>query len=146
MNFRCATAADFDELVKIKQLCLSEESKNPRVIIEEFSKINSYCYIAEVNKQIIGYVNIWFTASSGYIASICVLPEYRNIGVGKLLLKEVINESWLRDITEIILHVRISNIAAINFYKSFGFIERGIDFHYYNNDENALIMSIGVQE
>ncbi|MBQ3638533.1 MAG: ribosomal protein S18-alanine N-acetyltransferase [Clostridia bacterium] len=74
------------------------------------------------------------------IESIAVAPEYRRIGVAKILLAKLLDAITKRGATFIVLEVRPSNKAAIELYKKFGFqiVER--EKNYYWN-EDAWIMA-----
>ena len=57
------------------------------------------------------------------------------------MLEELIRIAKNRKLKDITLEVNINNIPAINLYKKYNFEEVGIRKKYYNNVEDALIMT-----
>ena len=77
-----------------------------------------------------------------------VAKSLRGRGIGKKLLKSIINFSKNYGADFIILEVGINNIRAKNMYFSFNFIECGIRKNYYRNSsgsrEDAIIMKLNL--
>lgn len=71
------------------------------------------------------------------IEYIIVKEEYRRLGIATKLLNYI--EEKYKNIDNITLEVRESNIEAINFYKKNGFKEAAIRKNYYKN-ENGILM------
>ena len=88
-----------------------------------------------------GYSGLWLMVDEAHITTIGVRPRFRAHGYGELLLVTLteaaldINARWLT------LEVRISNAAAQNLYRKYGFHDAGTRKRYYtDNNEDALIM------
>lgn len=79
------------------------------------------------------------------LLNIGVLPDHRNKGLAKLLLKTVVKEN--HKINNVILEVRISNKNAIEFYQNRGFIilSRRKDLYQHPN-EDGLIMNLNLKQ
>jgi ribosomal-protein-alanine N-acetyltransferase len=71
------------------------------------------------------------------IATIGVLPAFREMGVGTLLIEEFESRVGAERIE---LCVRFSNKAAIRMYRTLGFKESGLWSKYYIDGEDALVM------
>jgi len=80
------------------------------------------------------------SAILGHLMNIAVHPEFRRKGIGSLLLRIFEEKCACRGAEYAYLEVRISNTAAINFYKKHGYKIWGIRKGYYSNGEDALIM------
>ena len=74
-----------------------------------------------------------------------VLPEYRNKGVGKMLLDAFRMRAMLEGNIAITLEVRTSNTDARRFYKRNGFVETDILPHFYRDGGDGVRMSAPVQ-
>ena len=74
-----------------------------------------------------------------------VLPEYRNKGVGKMLLDAFRIRAMLEGNIAITLEVRTSNTDARRFYKRNGFVETDILPHFYRDGGDGVRMSAPVQ-
>ena len=64
-----------------------------------------------------------FEKNSSYIASLAVLPEFRNLGTGTSLLNYAEKYSKIKNYKSLSLHVLSRNVNARKFYKNFGFKE-----------------------
>lgn len=111
-------------------------------ITDEVVKNNLARYIcARLDGQIIGYGGMWVIFEEAHITNIAVLPEFRRCGIGKFILKELIQIAKKNNVTTMTLEVRKSNIVAQKLYKFYGFECCGIRKAYYSdNGEDAIIM------
>lgn len=110
-------------------------------IKEELYNPNAY-FIVFKEKAVIGYAGMYSVCSEGYINNIAVLPKFRNRGIAKLLLNNLIDYSVSSNLDFLSLEVRISNKAAINLYCSGNFKKVGVRKSFYSNPkEDALIMT-----
>lgn len=86
--------------------------------------------LAFCGNEIIGVAEIQMdkrTSRHIGLLAIAVAKKYRGIGLGKILMENIINEALekLKDLEIIILGVFARNTVAINMYKKFGFKEEG---------------------
>lgn len=97
--------------------------------------------VAKIENVAVGYIGVWKVIDEGHITNIAVHPEYRGIGIGKMLVSELLSLCEKEGIEAFTLEVRKSNIAAQNLYKKFHFAECGMRKGYYeDNNEDAIIM------
>lgn len=107
---------------------------------------NNYAryYVFEVinnPSEVIGYIGCWTVNEEAHITSLVVSYKYRRMHVADILLYNLIGNMLNEEIKWLTLEVRISNKAAINLYKKFGFKQLGIRKKYYqDNNEDALIL------
>ncbi|WP_027309341.1 GNAT family N-acetyltransferase [Caloramator sp. ALD01] len=99
---------------------------------EDFIKglgANDHILVAEVNKvekKVFGVVGLHINASlrARHSASVWIMvhKDYQGMGIGKALLKEVLDlaDNWLK-LVRVELSVFVDNERAINLYKSLGF-------------------------
>ena len=100
-------------------------------------------YVASCDGEIVGYISYMVIYSDADLVNIGVLPQYRGLGIGKMLLHEMVMDCDDRDLTYIHLEVRKSNSVAINLYESFGFVTVGTSKnHYKEPTEDALRMNL----
>uniref|UniRef100_UPI003216E6EF GNAT family N-acetyltransferase n=1 Tax=uncultured Draconibacterium sp. TaxID=1573823 RepID=UPI003216E6EF len=74
------------------------------------------------------------------IYSIAVLPEYRNKGIGIVLLNHVKNMASEKEYGKILIEVHVKNSSLIEWYKTNGFRPVRIIKDYYASGEDALKM------
>ena len=94
------------------------------------------------SKCVIGYVGVWILLDEAQITNVAVLPAYRDKGVGRQMMKEIIKISLAKNATAMTLEVRPSNARAIHLYESLGFKSVGRRRSYYEDGEDAEIMWI----
>ena len=108
---------------------------------EEITAKLSHYYVAEENGIAVGYMGMWCLSGEGHITNIAVGKNHRRKGYAKALLSHFIDIAKKENLEFMTLEVRESNIPAISLYKSFGFTQVGIRKNYYDNSENALLLT-----
>jgi len=97
--------------------------------------------VAEFEKKVVGYSNIYIVAGEVQIGNFAVAPGFRGRGVAKKMMTEIFEKAAESDCRNIFLEVRESNTPAMELYKSYGFVSSGKRKDYYTNPrENAIIM------
>ena len=96
-----------------------------------------YIYVAEENEQMVGFITaevlkkkVWYNVQLGSINNIFVLEEYRGKGIGKALMKTMMNTLQDVGITNIQLEAYSQNSKAIKFYEKLGFEKCNIQMLY----------------
>ncbi len=93
--------------------------------------------------HIIGFVGIWFIAGESHLVSIAVRENYRQQGLGELLLIAILELSIKLKANMVTLEVRSSNTPAQNLYIKYSFTVTGRRRGYYSdNKEDAIIMTL----
>jgi ribosomal-protein-alanine N-acetyltransferase len=77
------------------------------------------------------------STQTGWIATICVHPDYRRRGLAKELL--ALCEAEM-NMPRVRLTVRESNTAAIELYRNQGYLEVGRWEKYYKGNEDGIVM------
>ena len=91
---------------------------------------------------VLGYGGFWLIVDEAHISTLAVHPNWRRRGLGALLLAALLDKAVEVGAVIATLEVRVSNVAAQNLYRSFGFEQAGLNRHYYrDNGEDALIMT-----
>ena len=130
------------ELIKESLLTDFDNFWNFNTFKSELLNPNSKYIVAKKNNTIIGFAGIWKSVDDIHITNIVTAKKYRKQNIGSLMLSELIqiakNE---KDITSITLEVNSNNIPAQQLYKKFDFKVVGIRKKYYNNIDDAIIMT-----
>jgi ribosomal-protein-alanine N-acetyltransferase len=93
--------------------------------------------------QVIGYIIFWQIGEDVQVNNIAVHPDFRRLGIGETVLKQVIELVRWRGARLITLEVRPSNTAALNLYRKLGFKMLGARKGYYTNPpEDAFVLSL----
>ncbi len=92
--------------------------------------------------MIIGYGGYWRLADEAHISTIAIQPAWRGLGLGEMLLINMLLLSYKDPARIATLEVRRSNIVARSLYKKYKFELVGERRRYYQNQEDALIMTV----
>ncbi len=135
-----------NDLENIKNILTSEfdDFWNYDILKEELESENSRYIIAKLGNEIIGFAGIKIILDSADIMNIVTKKNYRNQGIGTLLLQNLISICKKSNLTSISLEVNEKNLHAIHLYKKFGFKNMGIRKNYYKN-QNGIIMFLGTE-
>lgn len=97
--------------------------------------------VAKEEEIVCGYCGIYLAADEGEITNVAVAPSFRRRGIAKMLMRELIDESFGLGINQIALEVRVSNEGAIQLYTQLGFASFGVRKNFYEHPiEDAYIM------
>lgn len=134
---------NIDDLNKISPVLLTEfdDFWNYNIFKSELENENSKYVVAKNNDEIVGFAGIWISIDEAHVTNIVTKKDLRKNGIGSTLLKELINLSKTLNLVSITLEVNENNLDAIKLYEKFGFEKLGIRKKYYNNTDNALIMT-----
>lgn len=144
MIIRPCKREDLETIYNIEKNSFKEGAWTFEQFIYEYEN-NDYAFIFVVEEgKVFAYIDFWITFEQATIAKIAVAPLLRNKGVGDILLKDAINRIFSQNVESITLEVRVSNIPAIKLYEKNGFKKLIIKKGYYQDGEDAYLMSLEV--
>lgn len=117
---------------------------NYSVFKSELESDSSHYLVVKDNSKIIGFAGIKVTVPDCDIMNIVVKKDFRNQGIGSLLLKELINLSKSLNVKNLFLEVNEKNTPAILLYNKFGFKKISTRKNYYK-DNNAIVMKLDLE-
>ena len=131
---------DTTYLKKINEMMAFFNTKITKEIMEDnpFSIYLGY----EVNKELVAFINFNILYEQAELNYIYVKPEYRGTKLGTLLMEEMINRCYKKNVKSITLEVRSSNTGALHLYKSIGFEEISIRKNYYKDEDAYLLQKV----
>lgn len=110
---------------------------------QEASNDKAYYLLAideEAEQLVIGYTGMWVLFDEAQITNVAVSPVYQNKGVGRQMMKAIIQIAKAKRANAMTLEVRPSNSSAVHLYESLGFKSVGRRRGYYEDGEDAEIM------
>lgn len=112
------------------------------LFLSELAIRQSRVYIvARVAGAVVGYGGLMVIADDGHVATLAVDPRWQQHKVATRLLLILVRTAIERGCRALTLEVRVSNTAAQELYRRFGFVPAGIRKGYYpENNEDALVM------
>ena len=97
--------------------------------------------MAEEEGRLIGFAGAHMILDEGHITNVVVASSARGKGIGRALMKALMQYAANLGVRYLTLEVRASNAPAIALYRSLGFVKVGIRAKYYeDNREDALLM------
>ena len=140
------TKMTLEDLNNIKDNLISDfdDFWNYSVFKSELESDSSHYLVVKDNSKIIGFAGIKVTVPDCDIMNIVVKKDFRNQGIGSLLLKELINLSKSLNVKNLFLEVNERNTPAISLYNKFGFKKISIRKNYYKNN-NAIVMRLDLK-
>ena len=132
-----------ERLEQIQDILLTDfdEFWNAGVLKNELENPLSVYIVALNQGEVVGYAGLWQPDDEGHVTNIVTKKDKRGNNIGTLMLEEIINIAKNKNMKSITLEVNVNNNIAINLYKKYDFKEVGIRPKYYNNIDDALIMT-----
>lgn len=114
----------------------------PGVFHQEIAnRDGSRCYVvARSGSTLLGYGGFLTAGEDAHITNVAVDPTWQRHGIGTRVLLTLAREARVRGLQHLTLEVRVSNGAAQELYRRFGFVPAGVRRRYYENVEDAIVM------
>lgn len=136
-------AAHIDEIHEISLISFPVSWSKQDLLREVYNE-KALNLVSMSGDKVVAYVNIWYVYDEADIINIAVREDARGQGVARQLLSESLRLLKDRNVREVYLEVRVSNMAAQRLYRSFGFKVEGIRRKYYANGEDAYNMHLNL--
>ncbi len=134
-------AEDMDEVIAIEKQSFSDPWSKQN-FLKELELTFSWAWVAKLDKKLVGYSCCWEIGDELQIANLAVHPDFRNQGIGKKILQEILNRACQKKLKQVTLEVRESNQFGLKLYYGFGFMEIGRRKKYYQKPtEDGLILA-----
>ena len=108
----------------------------------DFEKPNSYYFVAKIDNELVGFAGILKIADEANIMNIVTKIDKRRLGIASKLLENLIQKAKDLQCSSITLEVNEHNLSAIHLYEKFNFKRIGLRKKYYNNTDDAILMSL----
>ena len=134
------TAEDVAQVAQLETLCFSHPWSE-RSIASELTNPLSLWLVAVVGHTVVGYIGSQSVLGEADMMNVAVLERYRNQGIARRLINELIAALVINKVHCLTLEVRATNEPAIHLYQSLGFVQVGRRPNYYSSPkEDALIL------
>lgn len=142
IEVRPMKVSDLTDVLELENICFATPWSEQSFRDELERNVLARLFTACDGEKIVGYCSVMLIINEAHIYNIAVHPDYRQLGVGGMLMQRMMQSAWEEmGITQITLEVRKSNIAARMLYRKFGFAVEGERKKYYSdNNEDALVM------
>lgn len=97
-------------------------------------------------ERLVGFAGFWIIADELHISTIAVNPPQRGLGLGELLLLNILTLAYEHAAALVTLEVRESNQIAQALYQKYAFEFVGRRLRYYRDTgEDALLMTVNLK-
>lgn len=139
------TKDSLQELVKLEQACF-EHPWTEAMFQGDLDNPLTVYYGAFFGKAPVGYIGMWCVADEGQITNVAVHPDYRRQGLAQQLIGKLLAVAKEKQLACLTLEVREHNEKAICLYEKMGFLTVGRRKGYYEGKEDALLMTLFLEE
>lgn len=100
-------------------------------------------FVASLDEGLAGYIGMLFYSNVGRaeIGPIAVDAQYKNNGIGTILVRHALNFLKQEGIHRVIARVKSTNNAAVSFFENLGFGEEGYFQNYTKKGEDVVQMA-----
>ena len=140
VKFRPITQLDLVPMSAIEKESFPIDPWSIEQLKEEFSAPGRHYVVAEVSGEVVGYAGVVKRGDSGDVLTLAVVKEHRRKGIGRELLRRLVDWARTNNCEAMMLEVRIGNEEAVPLYTSFGFLEITRRANYYGPNQDAIVM------
>lgn len=115
---------------------------NANVLDKELENPLSTYIVAISEGQVVGYAGLWQSLDEGHITNIVTKKDKRGNKIATKMLEQLIQIAQNKNLKCVTLEVNVHNDIAIKLYKKYNLKEVGKRTKYYNNTDDALIMTL----
>ena len=143
LTIRKMTVDDIPAVVELDHLSFSLPWPERSFRFELTDNPASRCWVAELDKQLVGMIVVWLIVDEAHVATVATHPDHRRRGIGRRILAHALLQIMRDGARSSFLEVRESNLGAQDMYRKFGYEVTGRRRRYYrDNDEDAILMSL----
>lgn len=133
---------DAAAIAGLENVCFpSFERWNEKMLADSFVGGNTFFFGAKVGEMLVGYVSVSYCCGEAELLKICVVPQYRRLGIAKRLVGVAIDSlraAYGDDFEKIVLEVAADNFAAQKLYETYGFSALTTRKGYYRDATHSI--------
>jgi tRNA threonylcarbamoyl adenosine modification protein YeaZ/ribosomal-protein-alanine acetyltransferase len=140
VKFRAMGQLDLVPAFAIEKSVYGSEGWSMEQLKEEYHGKNRGYIAGESGGKLIAYAGVTNLGGIADVLTLTVADGHRRKGIGRELLRRLIDWARSQKCKAIMLEVRVGNEEAIPLYTSFGFIEISRRRDYYGPGKTAIVM------
>lgn len=117
---RAAMSREFQAIARVDRAAFTSHWWNSAATLRR-RNTTSYFAVAEMNGQIVGYVEAEPHCPSAHITRLAVLPDHQERGIGSALLAHALRFLWRNGAEQVTLNTQADNSVSLRLYLRFGF-------------------------
>ncbi|KRF33047.1 ribosomal protein S18-alanine N-acetyltransferase [Yonghaparkia sp. Soil809] len=143
IRVRDAELADLDAIMALETATFPGDAWSRDLMAAELASPHTVYVVVESGDEVVAYAGLSAPAGAGQgdIQTIAVDPTHRRLGIGTVLMQQLLGAARARGASEVFLEVRADNPGAEELYRRHGFVRIGVRPHYYQPDDvDAIVM------
>jgi [ribosomal protein S18]-alanine N-acetyltransferase len=149
IRVRDAELADLDAIMSLEVATFPSDAWSRDLMATELASPHTAYLVVESDDALVGYAGLSAPAGAEQadIQTIAVDPTHRRLGIGTVLMRELLDVAKSRGAQEVFLEVRADNSGAEELYRRHGFTRIGLRPRYYQPDDvDAVVMRLDMGE
>jgi len=136
------TVADLDAVMLIERQAFKQPwSRHMYLVDLTQNRQATYLVVRSAPSVVLAYGGFWLMVDEAHIGTVATHPDWRGCGLGIWLMLALLDAARQQGAICSTLEVRTGNLAARRLYEKLGYQEVGRRHHYYQDGEDALIMT-----
>lgn len=134
--------SDVDQVVQ-NEVAAYEHPWTRRIVIDCL-RSGYQCWVLANKNRIAAHGILSVAVGECHLLTLCVHPDFQRLGMGRKLIRLLLERAYRLKAEQCFLEVRASNSRALSLYKELGFVQIGERKNYYPDStgrEDAIIMS-----
>lgn len=143
---RAARPADVDYIRSLAKRVFGQYGPYENIIARWFVSGIAVTLLALMEKQPVGFAMLcrfereWYPPVVSELLAIAVEPAKWRIGIGDLLMREVLTVAEELKVARVFLHTAVENLPARELFKKYGFAAFELKENFYPKGQDALMM------
>ena len=140
ITFRPMTAMDLVTVHALEKASYADDPWSLAQFKEELAGKDRMYLVAEKDKKVIGFAGVMHRGDTCDVLTLTVDNNLRRQGIGREMLRRLIDWSRNKKVPAMMLEVRAGNDEATPLYTSFGFVAISKRHNYYGPGVTAIVM------
>ena len=146
VTVRPARAGDADYIRGLSKKVFEQYGPYESLLVQWFELGITVTLLALMEKHAVGFAMLrrlehgWSLPRVSELLAIAVEPAKWRLGIGDLLMDEILKEAERLGVETLFLHTAIDNLPARILFRKHGFSEFGMKKKYYPKGQDAIMM------
>lgn len=131
VRVRQARPSDYDAIAAIDLAAFNPPWQMSAWLMSQAIPLADLITVAEIDNQMVGYQLTTPSHQGAHLARLAVLPAWQGLGIGKALVRHLIEYYNRRGIRELTVNTQDTNLSSLNVYRGLGFVNTGARYPVY---------------
>ncbi len=128
VQVREARRSDYDAIAATDLAAFRPPWQMSATLMSQAIPLADLITVAEIDQQIVGYQLTTPSYQGAHLARLAVLPSWQGNGIGKALVRHLIDYYNRRGIRELTVNTQDTNTASLSVYHDLGFENMGLSY------------------